>query len=136
MIVLYPKEEDDLCQERLSMRNIQEILRLKWESGLSHRAIANSCGISPATVSDYLMRARAAGLSWPLPAELTEAALVARLFPMATPVAGRIIPQPDWAKLHTELRRRKGVTLRLLWVEYREAQAMGYGYSQFCAHYP
>ena len=57
------------------MRNIQEILRLKWESGLSHRAIATSCGISPATVSDYLLRAQAAGLSWPLPADLTEEAL-------------------------------------------------------------
>jgi len=123
-----------MCQERLSMRNIQEVLRLKWEGHLSHRAIATSCGISPATVSDYLLRAQAAGLSWPLAADLTEEALVARLFPTAMPAVGRTIPEPDWAQLHTEL-RRKGMTLRLLWVEYREAQATGYGYSQFCAHY-
>jgi transposase len=116
------------------MRNIQEILRLKWEKRLSHRAIACSCGISPGTVSEYVQRAQAAGLSWPLPVELTEEALYARLFPPAPPAASRTIAQPDWAHLHTEL-RRKNVTLRLLWVEYREAHPDGYGYSQFCEHY-
>ena len=100
------------------MRNIHEVLRLKWEKQLSHRAIASSCGISCGTVSNYVQRAQAAGLTWPLPADLTEEALYERLFPSAAPAAGRTIPQPDWTHLHTEL-RRKGVTLRLLWVEYR-----------------
>ena len=109
-----------MSQERLSMRKIQEVLRLKWESRLSHRAIASSCGISPGTVSEYVQRAEAAGLTWPLPAELTEEALDERLFPPAAPATGRTIPQPDWGQLHTEL-RRKSVTLRLLWFEYREA---------------
>ena len=113
------------------MRNIHEVLRLKWEKQLSHRAIAGSCGISCGTVSNYVQRAQVAGLTWPLPADLTEEALYERLFPSAAPAAGRTIPQPDWAHLHTEL-RRKGVTLRLLWVEYREAHPDGYGYSQFC----
>jgi len=116
------------------MRNIHEVLRLKWEKQLSHRAIASSCGISCGTVSNYVQRAQAAGLTWPLPADLPEEALYERLFPSAAPAAGRTIPQPDWAHLHTEL-RRKGVTLRLLWVEYREAHPDGYGYSQFCEHY-
>ena len=120
-----------MSQERLSMRNIHEVLRLKWEKQLSHRAIASSCGISCGTVSNYVQRAQAAGLTWPLPADLTEEALYERLFPSAAPAAGRTIPQPDWTALHTEL-RRKGVTLRLLWVEYREAHPDGYGYSQFC----
>ena len=123
-----------MSQERLSMRKLQEVLRLKWESGLSHRAIARSCGISPATVSEYIQGAYAAGLSWPLPADLTEDQLWARLFPPTEPTRGRIIPVPGWAHLHAEL-RRKGVTLRLLWVEYREAHPDGYGYSQFCEHY-
>jgi transposase len=123
-----------MCQERLSVRNLHEVLRLKWESRLSHRAIASSCGISPGTVSDYVQRAQAAGLSWPLPVDLTEAALYERLFLPAAGAAGRTIPQPDWAQLHTEL-RRQGVTLRLLWVEYREVHPDGYGYSQFCEHY-
>ena len=132
-----------MCQERLSVRNLHEVLRLKWESRLSHRAIARSCGISPGTVSDYVQRAQAAGLSWPLPADLTEEALYQRLFLPAAGAAGRTIPPPDWAQLHTEppptagegRLRRKGVTLRLLWVEYREVHPDGYGYSQFCEHY-
>ena len=123
-----------MSQERLSMRKLQEVLRLKGESGLSHRAIARSCGISPATVSEYVQRASAAGLSWPLPADLTEDQLWFRLFPPTEPTQGRSIPLPDWAQLHTDL-RRKGVTLRLLWVEYREAHPDGYGYTQFCEHY-
>ena len=120
-----------MCQERVSVRNLHEVLRLKWESRLSHRAIASSCDISPGTVSDYVQRAEVAGLSWPLPADLTEETLYQRLFLPAAGAAGRAIPPPDWAQLHTEL-RRKGVTLRLLWVEYREAHPDGYGYSQFC----
>ena len=123
-----------MSQERLSMRKLQEVLRLKGESGLSHRAIARSCGISPATVSEYVQRASAAGLSWPLPADLSEDQLWSRLFPPTTPTLGRIIPAPDWALVHTDL-RCKGVTLRLLWVEYREAHPDGYGYTQFCEHY-
>jgi transposase len=123
-----------MSQERLSMRKLQEVLRLKGERDLSHRAIARSCGISPATVSEYLQRATAAGLSWPLPADLTEEQLWNRLFPSTEPARGRSIPTPDWKQVHTEL-RRKGVTLRLLWLEYREAHSDGYGYSQFCEHY-
>ncbi len=123
-----------MSQERLSVRKIHEVLRLKWESQLSNRAIASSCGISPSTVSDYVQRAQAAGLTWPLPADLTEEVLSERLFPPAPPAVGRTIPQPDWTQVHIEL-RRKDVTLRLLWVEYREVHSDGYGYSQFCEHY-
>ena len=60
-----------MSQERLSMRKIEEILRLKYEVGLTHRAIAQSCSVSPSTVSEYLTHAKAAGLSWPLPEELS-----------------------------------------------------------------
>ena len=64
-----------MSQERLSMRKIGEVLRLKWQSRLAHRAIAQSCGISPGTVSDYVQRAQAVGLTWPLPEDLDEEAL-------------------------------------------------------------
>ena len=84
-----------MSQERLSMRKLHEVLRLKWEGGLSPRAIARSCGISPATVSEYVQRASAAGVSWPLPADLTEDQLWSRLFPPTMPTQGRIIPAPD-----------------------------------------
>ena len=60
--------------ERLSMRKIEEVIRLKWEQRLTNRAIARSCSIGRATVGEYLRRAAAAGLSWPLPEELDEAA--------------------------------------------------------------
>ena len=121
-------------QERLSMRKIREILRLKWECGLSNRVIAQSCSVSPSTVSDYVNRARAAGLVWPLADDLDEEKLFRLLFPKPTRSASRTIPLPEWAQVHTEL-RRKSVTLRLLWVEYREVHPDGYGYSQFCALY-
>lgn len=123
-----------MSQERLSVRKIHEVLRLKWESQLTHRSIAQSCGLSPGTVSDYVQRAQATGLTWPLPDDLGEEALYQRLFPQPTSTSGRVIPLPDWAHLHIEL-RRPGVTLRLLWVEYREANPDGYAYSQFCEHY-
>jgi transposase len=125
-----------MSQVRLSMRKIEEILRLKYEAKLSHRAIAQSCGVSPSTVSEYVAHAQAAGLSWPLPTGLSGEALEGLLFPQREPVSatGRRIPQPDWPKIHTEL-RRKSVTLGLLWVEYRQAHPDGYGYSQFCYCY-
>ena len=63
--------------QRLPMRRIREILRLKHESGLSQRAIAQACGVGLGTVSEYLRRAAGGGLGWPLPPELDEAALEA-----------------------------------------------------------
>ena len=123
-----------MAQERLTMRKIGEVIRLKWECGLSNRAIARSCSISHSTVGEYLRRAQEAGLSWPLPADLGEDTLFDLLFPRPAPSSSRVIPCPDWSLIHTEL-RKKGVTLRLLWVEYREAHPDGYGYSQFCALY-
>ncbi len=63
------------------MRKVKEVLRLRWECGLSKQKIAQSCGMARSTVGDYLMRAEAAGLSWPLPDSLSEADLEQRLFP-------------------------------------------------------
>ncbi len=123
-----------MSQKRLSMRKIRELLRLKYELGRSHREIAISLGVANSTVSDYAGRARAAGLSWPLPEGLDDAALEAALFPPAPP--SRVPrPEPDWSRVHRELRRHKGVTLRLLWLEYRTAHPDGYGYSRFCDRY-
>ncbi len=116
---------------RLLMRQLREILRLKHE-GMPHRAIARACGVGVGTVSEYVGRAKRAGLSWPLPAELDEAALEARLFPPAEP--GRERQAPDLVWMHQEL-KKVGVTLYLLWEEYRAVHAEGYGYSQFCEIY-
>src|SRR5215467_7633399 len=118
--------------KRLPMRQIREILRLRHELGLSQRAIARACGVGVGTVSEYLARAEQAGVSWPLPGDLDEGVLEARLFPPLDPIRERIAP--DLALIHQEL-KRPGVTLYLLWQEYREVHAQGYGYSRFCELY-
>ena len=118
--------------KRLSMRKIKDVLRLCW--GLSKRKAAGSCGVSCPTVDEYLRRAEASGLSWPLPAALDDGALERLLFPPApaVPVAARGVP--DWSHIHREL-KRPGVTLQLLWHEYRQRHPQGYQYTWFCQHY-
>lgn len=120
--------------ERLSMRKLREFLRLHFEAKLSARAIARSIHVSPSTAQGYVSRIRAAGLTWPLPPELdSDEALTRALFADSTPPKdGR--PEPDWASVHLEL-KRKHVTKQLLWEEYKARQPDGYQYSFFCAHY-
>ena len=121
--------------ERVSMRRVREILRLKYEAGASDRAIARSVGVARSTVWLCLGRATAAGLTWPLPETLSEAALEALLFAGGGAAPGvRHKAEPDWAVVHLEL-RRPGVTLMLLWDEYRQANPDGYQYSRWCELY-
>ena len=119
--------------KRLSMRKIHRVLRLFFEAGLSIRAIARSIQASPSTVGEYIRRAKTAGLSWPLPEKLDERPLEGRLFPTAVPARAER-PIPDWARVHGE-RRRKSVTLALLWQEYKAEHPEGLQYSQFCERY-
>lgn len=123
-----------MAQRRLSMRKIYEVLRLTWACKLSRRAVARSCNIGYGTVCAYLQRAQAAGLSWPLPAGLDADQLSRLLYPTPSRRPQTERPEPEWASVHTEL-RRKGVTLKLVWLEYREAHPDGYSYSQFCDRY-
>lgn len=124
-------------KERLSMRKIKEVLRLRFEQGLSHRVIACSCGIGVTTAREYLVRAQAVGLSWPLPEDLLDEALERMLFAAGPAIASGEVDRemPDWSAVHLELRRKKGVTLQLLWQEYRAAHPDGYGYSRYCELY-
>ena len=121
----------EMSAERLSMRKIKEVLRLRWSLGMSQRTIARSCGVGPTSVAEYLRRAERAGLKWPLPPELGEGELERRLFPPPHSIPATLRPLPDWAKVQQEL-KRKGVTLYLLWEEYRAEHRDGYGYSRFC----
>ena len=117
-------------QERLTMRKIKEVLRLKYEAGLSNRAIAGACKISNSTVGEYLRRAEAAGVSWPL-GELNEDELYQKLFGEPIPVLPeKAKPLPDWEEVRKEL-RKKGVTLHLIWIEYIEQHPDGYKHAQF-----
>ena len=120
--------------QRLPMRQVREVLRLKHAAGFSERRIAAAIGISRTTVAEYLRRASEVGITWPLPDGLDDAALEQRLFNPPFAVLESPRPQPDWARLHAEL-RRPGVTSLLLWEEYRAGQPDGYGYSRFCDLY-
>lgn len=115
------------------MRKIEEVLRLHCECGRSNREIARAVRASPTTVADYLRRAHVAGLTWPLNAALSERALEAALFPPPRPARVKR-PEPDWAAVHRQV-GRAGVTLDLLWQEYREVHPDGYQYSAYCERY-
>ena len=120
--------------KRLEMRQIREILRLSLGCGLSGRRVGQSLGIGKSVVLDYVRRARAAGLSWPLAPEFdSDAALDTLLLPRQ----GRprdTAAHPDWGHVAQEL-KRPGVTLALLWLEYRQVEPEGYSYSRFCELY-
>jgi len=129
------RERHLMARTKLTMRQIQEILRLKHQNQLSIREIARSCGLPTSTVGDYLKRAAAAGLGWPLPEGQSEKELLQLLIThsAAAETAGSLA-LPDWPYIHKEL-RRKSVTLLLLWQEYHHNQPEGYGYSRFCQLY-
>ncbi|SEN66334.1 hypothetical protein SAMN05216227_10201 [Pseudorhodobacter antarcticus] len=117
--------------ERLSMRRIRDLLRLKFSQGMSDRAIAGSLGLSKGTVGNYLMRFTQAGLLWPLPSDLDDDSLELLLFPRP-PMASLLNRSvPDWAAIDQEL-RRPGVTRALLWEEYRAQSPDGFGYAWLC----
>lgn len=116
------------------MRKIREVLRLKFELDLSERQISKSAHVSRSTISDYLSRFAVSGLSWPLPSGFADADIDARLFPHKPALPDALRPEPDWALVNREL-RRKGVALFLLWQEYKASQPDGFLYSWFCERY-
>jgi transposase len=115
------------------MRKIRDALRLTHAMGMSRRLVGEATGIGKTAVGEYVRRAAVAGLRWPIPDELDDGELERRLFPPdAASSAART--EPDWSHIHAELKRR-GVTLALLWQEYRAEHAQGYAYSWFCERY-
>jgi len=115
------------------MRKVREILRQKWRLGRSHREVAESVGLSPGSIGKTLKRAELAGLDWEQVEGLDEAALEERLFGPRMPGLGQR-PEPDPTWIHTE-RKKPGVTLELLHLEYLEQYPDGYRYTQFCECY-
>ena len=118
---------------RAAMRKIREVLRLVLGEGRSRRQVGAVVGLPYTTVTDYVARAQRAGVGWPLPEDMDDTALEARLFPSMT-VTEPLRPLPDWGEVHREL-RRKGVTLQLLHLEYKERHPDGYQYTQFVELY-
>jgi transposase len=126
------KSEASVSRKRVSMRKVREVLRLKFQLGLSDRDIAKSCRVGKTTVGEYVQRAKEAGLNYPLPEDLDDGALAAKLFLVKDKPEGK--PLPDWEEVHCE-RQRKGVTLFLLWQEYKGRHPEGYEYSFFTVLY-
>ena len=122
-----------MAAERLSMRQIREILRQKWLLSCSHRQVAHSLHVGLGTVSSVVQRAHGAGLDWAQVEALSEEGLETRLYG-ARDGAGGGRPLPDFAYLHAE-RRRPGVTLELLHLEYLQQHPDGYRYTRFCDRY-
>ncbi|UCG07864.1 MAG: IS21 family transposase [Desulfobacterales bacterium] len=120
--------------ERLTMRKIREVFRLKFDCDISNRQIAKSCNIARSTVAEYLFRFQQAAVSWPLANDIDDNQLEQLLYPKlpAVPADQRVVP--DWSYIHQQL-RHKSVTLMLLWQEYKEQFPQGYQYSQFCHLY-
>lgn len=119
---------------RLSMRKTKEILRLHWGLGLGKRQISRACNMSPSTVVDYIRRAERAGLSWPLPDDIDDTRIETLLFSPEPPQRTSHRCMPPMEDMRREL-HKKGVTLQLLWMEYKEKHPEGYQYSQFCELY-
>ena len=113
------------------MRKIKEVLRLNYEC-VGNREIARRLNMSAGSVSNYLTRAKAAGLIWPLNEEWSDAKIYNILFPAENKKTTH--PLPDFGKVHQEL-KRKGVTLMLLWCEYQQQNPGGYSYSRYCELY-
>lgn len=114
------------------MRRIKEALHLSLDKGLNQSQVAGALALARSTVQEYLNRARTAGVTPELLTALTEADLEKLLFRRVQPQGAR--PEPDCQALHLEL-RKTGVTLQLLWEEYKRDNADGLGYTQFCERY-
>lgn len=119
--------------ERLSMRKVREVLHLKHALGLSYRKISEATGAGKTQAAEYVRRALAAGITWPVPEGIDDADLERRLFPVADDGASKRAGI-DWPAMQRELKRR-GVTLALLWQEYLAEHANGYSYTRFCELY-
>jgi len=125
------------------MRKLKDVLRLRFELGLSQRQIARSCSVGLGTVHDYLQRAEAAGVKWPLPEGWDEqklesalsAASPASVPPLTAKEEGGKAALPDFAKMHEQRQKHRHLTLQLLWEEYKQANPEGLGYSWFCELY-
>ncbi|MBW1895168.1 MAG: IS21 family transposase [Deltaproteobacteria bacterium] len=116
------------------MRKIREILRLKYECNLTDRQIAKSCFVARSTVANYLSRTKLAGLKWPVPENLSDTDIYNLMYKSRSnrTVNKRNMPQMEY--IHNEL-KKKGVTLQLLWYEYKQNNPGGYQFSYFCELY-
>jgi len=123
-----------MAKERLSMRKIREILRLKYECHLTDRQIAKSCSVARSTVANYLSKTKSAALKWPVPENLSDTDIYNLMYKNRGNRSGTKRNMPPMDYIHNEL-KKKGVTLQLLWYEYKQNNPNGYQFSYFCELY-
>lgn len=117
------------------MRHIKDVLRLRFQAGLSIRQIRASTRLSVGAIQKLLKEAERLKIGWPLPEGMDDAELERQLYPASTPAHLSRFQQPDWRYVHQEI-KRKGMTKQLLWEEYRDANpSRCYSYSQYCERY-
>jgi len=115
------------------MNKIRDLLRLKFDSHLSHRDIASCLSIGPSTVSELLTRFKTSSLSWPLPEGCSDTEINNALYLGRKSCKNKV--SPDFTLCYKEL-KRKGMTKLLLWEEYQQQyQSAAYAYAQFCELY-
>jgi len=121
---------------RVSMSKIKEVLRLKYRNQLSNRQIQTMTGVSRNSVANYIKSYIELDSSLDEVLQQSDTDL-AQLFISKRPIKSKKttdIIHPDWNEVHEEL-KRKGMTRKLLWEEYKEKQASLYSYSQFNRYY-
>lgn len=116
---------------RISMRKTKEILRLALSEGLTQRQIAQSTGVGKTTIQDILVKARAIGMDWEKARDMREAAIVGLLLPSRRESTK---PEADWAYVQQEM-MKKGTTLLLLWLDFKQEHPEAISYGRFCEHY-
>ena len=121
--------------ERVAMRDVRVIIRLRFLSSLTTSEIARRLGLARSTVRETLSRFESSDLIWPLPEDLSDEGLEAALYANRRSKRGhRRHAEPDWPAVHREM-KRKHVTLLIVWDEYIAANPGGYSYSRFCELY-
>ena len=121
----------------ISMKDVRQVIKLHELMGLSVRRIEGATRVAKSTVSDYIKRYKQSSLSIKEIETLDDDTLKLKLFPDLASVVVSKKPMPNYAYIHSELKKRKKtkVTLMLLWEEYKELNPNGYEYTQFGHYY-
>ena len=120
---------------RIKMRKLRDVLRMRLSAGCSIREISRSTKISVGTIQKLLIQAQALGLTWPLPGELNDGQLARLFYPRADTATSSHFQIPDWPAIHQEL-KRPHMTKQLLWEEYTQQYPnRSLSYSRFCHRY-
>lgn len=124
-----------MARQRISMKKLRDVLRLKSTTAMSGREIARALNISRPVVAKYWQGFIASGLSYEQIGDTPDSALVDAIETAPREPGKRYLELVRRFPSFVIELRRPGVTLQLLWDEYRTEHADGFQYSQFCRHF-